>query len=171
MSKKHINVVFTFDLTCLAFFWSWRWCTFPLTWLLLSPDRTLNTMIHLLWWFWTQSLDQFSVDLSFHGTHSNDWLSDPPRASEERILQQLISCEVLLLKFVDMSSTKFQSMLPTRRLFDDDQTLSHCKFFECFRWFCLLKDAQIAVSLQVTCHHVWTEKTIHKPLPGSKLLL
>ena len=94
-------------------------------------------------------MDRFSVDLSFHGTHPNDWLSDPLRASEEQILQQLISCEVLLLKFVDMSSTKLQSMLPTRRMFDDDQTLSHREFFECFRQFCLLKDAQIAVGLPV----------------------
>ena len=49
--------------------------------------------------------------------------------SEERISQQLVSCEVLLLKFVDISSTKLQSMLPTRRLFDDHQTLSHREFF------------------------------------------
>ena len=108
--------------------------------------------------------------LSFHGTHPNDWLSDPPRASKERISQQFVSCEVHLLKFVDMSSTKLQSMLPTCRLFDDDQTLSHREFFECFRRFCLL-NAQIVVGLQVTCHHIWTEKTIRKPFPGSKLLL
>ena len=49
--------------------------------------------------------------------------------SEERISQQLVSCEILLLKFVAMSSTKLQSMHPTRRMFDDDQTLSHREFF------------------------------------------
>jgi len=95
----------------------------------LSPGHTRNTMIHLLWWFWTKSLYQISVDLSFHCTHTNDWLSDPPRASEERISQQLVSCEVILLKFVDMSSTKLQSMLPTRRLFDNNPTLLHHEFF------------------------------------------
>ena len=73
------------------------------------------------------------------------------RASN-RISQQLISCEVLL-KCVDMGSTKLRSMLPTRRLYDDDQTL-HRVFFECFRRFCLLKDAQIACGLQVACHQV-----------------
>jgi len=56
------------------------------------------------------------------------------------------------LKFLDMSSTKLQSKLPTRRLFDEDKTLSHRKFFICFRCFSLLKDAQIAVGLQVICH-------------------
>ena len=35
--------------------------------------------------------------------------------------KQLVSCEVLVLKFVDMSSTKLPSVLPTRRLFDDDK--------------------------------------------------
>ena len=80
-----------------------------------TPGPTHNTT-------WTKSLDQFPLDLSFHGTHPNDWLSDPPTASEERISQHLVSCEVILLKFVDISSTKLQSMLPTRRLFDDDQT-------------------------------------------------
>ena len=53
-----------------------------------------------------------------------------------------------------MNSTKLQSVILTRRLFDDNQTLSHREFFECFRRFCMLKDAQIAVGLQVTCHHV-----------------
>ena len=61
------------------------------------------------------------------------------KASEERISQQLFSCE---------------SMLPTRRLFDDDQMLLHREFFESFRRFCLSKDVQIAVGLQVACHHV-----------------
>ena len=67
-----------------------------------------------------------------------------------------------------MSSTKLQSMLPTRQLFDDDQTLSYSEFFECFRRICFLKDAQIAVGLQVTCHHIWTKKTIHKTLAWLK---
>jgi hypothetical protein len=65
-----------------------------------------------------------------------------------------VSCEVLPLKFDDMSSMKLQSMLPTRRLFNNNQTLSHREFFYYFRWFCLLKDAQITVGLQVKCHQV-----------------
>ena len=117
----------------------------------LSPCLTRNTMIHLLWWLLTKSLHHFSVNISFHDTHPNHCLSDTPRASEERISQQLVSREVLLLKFVDMSSTKLQSMFPTRRLFDENQ-ISHRKFFECLYWLCLLKDVQIAVVLQVTSH-------------------
>ena len=108
-------------------FWSRRWCTFPLNSLLLCLQVVPVTP-------WFISYDDFGqksesvFSWSFISRqHPNEWLSDPPRASKERILQQLVSCEVLLLKLT--SSTKLQSMLPTHQLFDDDQTLSHCEFF------------------------------------------
>jgi len=47
---------------------------------------------------------------------------------------------VLLLKFVDMTSTKLQSMLPTHRLFDDDQTLSYRDFFLMFSLVLLFEE-------------------------------
>jgi len=48
-SKNQINMVFTFDLTCLAFFLVLEMMHFSIDLIVaLSPGRTRNTMIHLL---------------------------------------------------------------------------------------------------------------------------
>ena len=173
MSKEQINTVFHIWFHLSRLFWSRRWCNFPLIWLLLCLLFVPVTP-------WFISCDDFgqkiwiSFQLIFYFTAHIQTIGSLILREQARneFRSKLVWCEVLLLKFVAMSSsTKLQSLLPTRRLFDDDQTLSHPEFFECFRRICLVKDAQIAVGLQVTCHHVWTEKTIRKPLPGSKLLL